>query len=136
RDLLRSRRGQRGQPMSPPTSTVSAGSSETSPQAREGAAFEVTGVSKSFGGVAALRDVDLSVDAGALHGLIGPNGSGKTTLLNVVSGFLAQDSGTVTIGGVDRSGARPHQLAKAGVARTFQTPQLVPELSVLDNVRI
>lgn len=91
---------------------------------------------KQFGGVAALQGCALAAEAGSTHALVGPNGSGKTTTLNVISGFIRSDSGAVLIGGTDVSGRAPHRIARLGVGRTFQTPKLLHDLSVLDNVRL
>ena len=88
-----------------------------------------------FGGNQVLRGVSLSVEAG-FTGLIGPNGAGKTTLLNVVSGYVAPGQGRVVLGGEPITGLRPHQVAGRGIARTFQTPKLVRELTVLENVML
>jgi branched-chain amino acid transport system permease protein len=90
-----------------------------------GAALAVTGLSKSFAGLKALSDVTLSAAAGEVTAVIGPNGSGKTTLLNVISGFYRADSGTIVVGDTPPATRRPHELARAGITRTFQTP-LVP----------
>jgi len=98
--------------------------------------LDVTGVSKRFGGVAALDGVDLQVRRGEVVGLVGPNGSGKTTLLNVITGFVVPDSGTIVLDGKDVTGAPPHAMARSGVRRSFQTPQLVGELSIADNVAL
>jgi branched-chain amino acid transport system permease protein len=100
-----------------------------------GAALAVRGVSKRFGGMQALRDVDLTAPAGKITALIGPNGSGKTTLLNVISGFYRRDSGTITLGDADAEPSAPHQIARSGVARTFQTPSIPKGISVLEAVR-
>ncbi|WP_336632705.1 MULTISPECIES: branched-chain amino acid ABC transporter ATP-binding protein/permease [unclassified Microbacterium] len=94
----------------------------------------VTGVVKRFGGNTALSGVDLRAAPGEITALIGPNGSGKTTLLNVVSGFLRPDEGTVRIGDEDTTGRAAHRIAAAGVARTFQTPQIPRELSAAEVV--
>src|SRR5687767_4840880 len=94
------------------------------------------GVSKSFGGVTALSDVSFSVERGAIHSLIGPNGAGKTTLVNVWSGFYRPDAGVVEFAGERISGLSPAAIARRGLVRTFQTPQLFEELSVLDNVLV
>jgi branched-chain amino acid transport system ATP-binding protein len=98
--------------------------------------LELRGVSKSFGGLRVLDGVDLSVEAGALHALIGPNGSGKTTLLNCVSGVLDADTGRITFRDVVLDGLRPHRRTALGVARTFQNIRLFAGLSVLDNVLV
>ena len=91
-------------------------------------------VSKRFGGVSAVDDVSLEVIKGSLTGLIGPNGSGKTTLFNLISGFHKLDAGRVIFNGTDISGKRPHEIFKAGIYRTFQSPQIVPRLSVAENM--
>ena len=91
-------------------------------------------VTRRFGGVTALDDVTLSVGRGEIFGLIGPNGSGKTTLVNVATGLVTSDSGRILLSGNDASGRSPSAIARLGVARTFQTVHLHPDLSVLDNV--
>jgi ABC-type branched-subunit amino acid transport system ATPase component len=95
---------------------------------------EARGLRRSFGGVLALDGVDLQVEPGRVHGIIGPNGSGKTTLLNTISGFYPPEAGRVLIGGRDVTGWPPHRLPGAGLARTFQQPRPLPEESVLVNV--
>ena len=97
--------------------------------------LEVEGVSRSFGGVAALTDVCLAVGAEEVVGLIGPNGSGKTTLLNVVSGLAPPDRGTVRFDGRDLTGRRPDRIAALGIARTFQSPRVLHRMTVLENLR-
>jgi branched-chain amino acid transport system ATP-binding protein len=87
-----------------------------------------------FGGLIAVNDVDLHVQTGAIHGLIGPNGSGKTTLLNMMSGWLRPTSGSLRWRGEDVSRRRHYRLARAGIGRTFQTGTLFDEMSCLDNV--
>ena len=96
----------------------------------------IAGLHKQFGGVAALQGCALVARAGTAHALVGPNGSGKTTTLNVISGFIRGDSGSVLIGDFDVSGRAPHEIARLGVGRTFQTPKLLNDMSVLDNVRL
>lgn len=91
---------------------------------------------KHFDGVKALNGCALSAPAGSTHALVGPNGSGKTTTLNVISGFIRADSGRVLLGDTDVATLAPHQIAQRGVGRTFQTPKLLNEMSVLDNVRL
>jgi len=98
--------------------------------------LEITGLSRRFGGVRALDDVALSLASGEVLGLIGPNGSGKTTLLNVVTGIYRPDAGQVRFAGASITGQTTHAIARAGIARTFQTVSLVEEMDVLDNVAI
>lgn len=93
-------------------------------------------VSKHFGGVVALESVTLKVPRGEIFGLIGPNGSGKSTLVNVVTGLVPPDEGRVIVSGEDVTGRPASRVAACGVARTFQTVHLHPELSVLDNVAV
>jgi len=106
------------------------------PAAGEAPLLAVDGVTKSLGGVRVLAGLDLTVTAGAVHALIGPNGSGKTTLLNVVSGFLAPDSGRVLVRGEQLESGRPELRAARGVARTFQTPLVFETVSCLENVLV
>jgi branched-chain amino acid transport system ATP-binding protein len=96
--------------------------------------LDVAGVSKRFGGVQALDDVDLTVAAGSIHGLIGPNGAGKSTLFNVVTGLLAPDEGEIQFKGQNVSGRTLDGLARAGMARTFQSPRGFPSMSVMDSL--
>jgi branched-chain amino acid transport system permease protein len=99
-----------------------------------GAALEVNGVSKRFGGNTALSDVYLRAAPGQVTALIGPNGSGKTTLLNIICGFYRIDAGQISLGGVSVGGRQPHKVARAGVARTFQTPIIPKGLTVAETV--
>ena len=102
----------------------------------EGATLHVREVVKTFGGVVALNGVQLDIPAGSTHALVGPNGSGKTTLVNVISGFYPPDSGTVKIADFASAGRAAPVVARLGVGRTFQTPRLLPDLSVLENVML
>lgn len=92
--------------------------------------------SRSFGGVKALDQVDLRMEAGEIHGLIGPNGSGKTTLLNLFSGYYQPDGGHIRLDDTELTGQPVQRRAFCGIARTFQKPRLLPSLSVLDNVML
>ena len=100
------------------------------------AALEVSGLKKSFGGLKALNDVNLSVQFGTVHAIIGPNGAGKSTLLNAFVGRLIPDAGSVVFDGISLVGLQPHEINQAGVVRVFQTPEIFGELSLLDNVLI
>ena len=94
------------------------------------------GVRVAFGGVVAVAGVDMMASPGRITSVIGPNGAGKTTLLNLVSGFQRADAGTVRVGKQEITGFSAHHVARAGLARTFQTAQPFASLSVLDNVRL
>jgi branched-chain amino acid transport system ATP-binding protein len=98
--------------------------------------LEVSGLHKSFGGLRALNDVNLRVEAGSVHAIIGPNGAGKSTLLNCFVGRLIPDTGSVTFNGTSLIGLKPHEINQTGVVRVFQTPEIFGELSLLDNVLI
>jgi branched-chain amino acid transport system ATP-binding protein len=100
------------------------------------ALLEVEQVSRRFGGVMALNDVNFEVREGEIVGLIGPNGAGKTTMFNVVSGVLDADSGRVRFRGKDIRGLRPHTRARMGIARTFQNLQLFGRMTVLENLMV
>jgi ABC-type branched-subunit amino acid transport system ATPase component len=96
-------------------------------------ALQAVQVTKQFGGLNALDQVSLDLRPGEVHGLIGPNGSGKTTLLNLLSGYYQPSSGSVRLGDEDLSQRPVQHRARAGIARTFQKPRLLPMLSVLEN---
>jgi branched-chain amino acid transport system ATP-binding protein len=98
--------------------------------------LEIDNVQKSFGGLKALSDLNLSVEEGKVHAIIGPNGAGKSTMLNVCIGRLAPDSGSVTFNGHNMIGKSPHEINQAGISRVFQTPEIFPDLSLLQNVMI
>ena len=99
-------------------------------------AIALQGVTLSFGGVRAIDGLDLVIEPGQVHGLIGPNGSGKTTTLNVICGFNQPEAGGVMVGDAALDPGAPQARAAAGIARTFQTPRLVGEASVLQNVMV
>ena len=98
------------------------------------AVLSVRNISKSFGGIHAVRDVSFEVQKGEVLGLIGPNGSGKSTLFNCVLGQLTPDAGEVTINGRRVGAMRASHLNKLGVGRTFQQLSVFPQMSVLDNI--
>jgi len=100
------------------------------------AILSVVGLSKRFGGLKALDDVNLDVAEGSVHAIIGPNGAGKSTLLNCFVGRLTPDEGTATFNGRSLLGIKPHEINQVGVARVFQTPEIFEDLSLLDNVMI
>lgn len=93
-------------------------------------------VSKSFGGIKALRGVTLDIHEGEILALVGPNGSGKSTLINMISGHFSLSGGAIVLGGKTISGLPPHRIAREGIARTYQIPRLFEHLTVLENVRL
>lgn len=96
--------------------------------------LQLEGVSKRFGGLPALDGVSFRVRAGQVTALIGPNGAGKSTLINVITGVLPPSSGAIAFGGRPIAGLPAHEVARLGIARTFQNLKIFPRLSVLDNV--
>lgn len=96
--------------------------------------LSATGVSKSFGGLKAVSQVDFHVDAGEILGLIGPNGAGKSTLFNLISGAIPLDSGTIIFDGVKISGKKPDKICRLGIGRTFQAAKNFAGLSLRQNV--
>ena len=100
------------------------------------ALLEVERLTKGFGGVLAVSDVSLTLEAGELLGVMGPNGSGKTTLFNLIAGALRPDRGRIRFQGHDVAGLSPHRVCARGVARTFQLVRPFADLSALDNVRV
>jgi ABC-type branched-subunit amino acid transport system ATPase component/ABC-type branched-subunit amino acid transport system permease subunit len=98
--------------------------------------FKVDGIYKSFGGVLALRDVNMEVPRNKILGIIGPNGSGKTTLFNVINGYLTPEKGRIFLEGKDVTDFKPHALCKLGIGRTFQIPQIFSRMTVLENITI
>ncbi|MGH8994230.1 MAG: ATP-binding cassette domain-containing protein, partial [Acidimicrobiia bacterium] len=100
------------------------------------ARLEVHGLSRRFGGLAALSEVSLRVEPGTIVGLIGPNGAGKTTLVNLVTGHDRPSAGRVVVDGADLTGARPWHFARAGVARSFQVAKPFRDMTVRENVAV
>jgi len=98
------------------------------------ALLEITGLRRSFYGVAALEGVDLKIAPRSITGLIGPNGAGKTTLFNCVSGLVPPHAGTIRFDGVDITGWRPDRVTRRGLVRTFQIARGFPRLSVMENL--
>jgi branched-chain amino acid transport system ATP-binding protein len=98
--------------------------------------LNVANVSKRFGGLQALSDVGMNIAKGQIYGLIGPNGAGKTTFFNVLTGLYAPDSGTFELGGKAYEPTAVHEVAKAGIARTFQNIRLFAEMTALENVMV
>jgi len=98
--------------------------------------LEITDVNKTFGGLHALSEINLQIEEGTTHAIIGPNGAGKSTLLNCCIGRLVPDNGSVTFNGHNMIGMEPHDINHAGMVRVFQTPEIFPELSLLQNVMI
>ena len=103
-------------------------------RAPDGALFRGDRLSKSFGGVQAVRDISLTVPRGGVLAIIGPNGAGKSTLLNLMSGLHRPDAGTMRFDGVDLTGLPAHRRVRLGLGRTFQKIRIFGALSVLDNV--
>jgi branched-chain amino acid transport system ATP-binding protein len=106
------------------------------PEGRETKALQVLGLKKSFGGLAAVKGIDFSVNAGEAVALIGPNGAGKTTCFNLINGQLKPDEGRVSLYGEDITGRSPEALFRAGVARTFQITATFATMTVRENVQL
>jgi branched-chain amino acid transport system ATP-binding protein len=98
--------------------------------------LKVSGVSKRFGGLQALSDVGIHIERGQVYGLIGPNGAGKTTFFNVLTGLYTPDSGTFELAGKPYKPSAVHEVAKAGIARTFQNIRLFADMTALENVMV
>lgn len=98
--------------------------------------LNIAGVNKRFGGLQALSDVSIRINRAQIYGLIGPNGAGKTTLFNVITGLYQADSGTFELAGSRYSPSAPHEVAKVGIARTFQNIRLFGDMSALENVMV
>jgi branched-chain amino acid transport system ATP-binding protein len=104
--------------------------------ARETGLLSVRGLTRRFGGLTAVDNVDLDVQAGQIHGLIGPNGSGKTTCINLISGVLRPDAGSVMLAGKELAREPTHAVAGLGLARTFQNIRVFGRMTVLENVLV
>ncbi len=100
------------------------------------AVLEIHNLCKNFGGLRAVRDMELVIPEGSLYGLIGPNGAGKTTVFNLITGIYGSTSGEILFNGQSINGYEPYEINQMGIARTFQNIRLFPNLTVLDNVRI
>jgi branched-chain amino acid transport system ATP-binding protein len=98
------------------------------------AVLSLAGVSRRFGGVEAIKDLSMTVEAGRITALIGPNGAGKTTVVNLIAGLLKLTAGSICLDGRDIHELPPYQVARLGIARTFQNIRLLKEASVLDNI--
>jgi branched-chain amino acid transport system ATP-binding protein len=98
--------------------------------------LELSGVTMRFGGLVAVNDLHLALDAGRLYGLIGPNGAGKTTVFNVITGVYTPTQGEIRFDGAEIAGERTGRITRRGVARTFQNIRLFGDMTVLDNVKV
>ncbi|MFZ6673851.1 ABC transporter ATP-binding protein [Undibacterium sp. Xuan67W] len=98
--------------------------------------LKIEGANKRFGGLQALSNVGINIKQGQIYGLIGPNGAGKTTFFNVITGLYQPDTGTFELDGKPYSPSAPHEVAKAGIARTFQNIRLFGEMTALENVMV
>ena len=136
RDILVRRRiakGAHSRAVAEPLAAVPAGAKATVPE-RGGAILKVAGLSKSFGGLKAVQNVNFEVMRGEIVGIIGPNGAGKTTLFNLLNGFQKASAGTVELDGRSTAGLQPNMLCRLGMGRTFQVARPFQRMSVLNNV--
>ncbi len=122
--------------MSVAEQAVPAATHPPSPAVSGAPILRIEGVSKRFGGLQALNDVNLQVAEGTIHAIIGPNGAGKSTLLNCMIGLIHADTGKVIFDGEPLGGLSPHNIMQRGIARVFQTPQIFPGMSLLENIAI
>ena len=106
------------------------------PQNASNTVLKVAGISKRFGGLQALSDVGMTIERGQVYGLIGPNGAGKTTFFNVITGLYTPDSGSFELAGKPYQPSAVHEVAQAGIARTFQNIRLFAEMTALENVMV
>ena len=100
------------------------------------ALLDLRGVTMRFGGLTAVKDLDLAIEPKALYGLIGPNGAGKTTIFNMITGVYRPTAGEIRFDGREIQGQKPWRITASGIARTFQNIRLFADLSVLDNVKV
>lgn len=98
--------------------------------------LEVRGLTKKFGGLVAINNLDFEIEHGQIRSLIGPNGAGKTTAFNMISGYYAKDSGTITFDGHVLDNMTPNKVASYGIARTFQNIRLFPEMLTVENILV
>jgi branched-chain amino acid transport system ATP-binding protein len=103
---------------------------------RSGALLQTIGMTKMFGGLAAVQDIDFHIDPGEIVGVIGPNGAGKSTFFNLITGLYKPTRGRILVDGKDLTGKRPDVMLRSGVARTFQNIRLFQNMSVLENVLV
>ena len=98
--------------------------------------LEIRNCTKRFGGLVAVKDLNISLEQGDLYGLIGPNGAGKTTVFNLITGVYTPDTGSILLEGNPVQGKKPSAIAKAGISRTFQNIRLFQSMTVLENVKV
>ena len=98
--------------------------------------LEARNISKNFGSLQVIDQVDFKIATGSIHAIIGPNGAGKTTLFNLLTGFIPVTAGTVLFKGKDITNLPPYRISEKGIARSFQITSIFPELSVHENVRV
>ncbi len=122
--------------MADAATTTTAAGSPAAPVPRSDIVLQVAGISKRFGGLQALSDVGLTIQRGQVYGLIGPNGAGKTTFFNVITGLYTPDSGSFELAGKPYVPTAVHEVAKAGIARTFQNIRLFADMTALENVMV
>lgn len=106
------------------------------PYGKQGCFLKIENLSKSFRGLLAIENFNLTVEEGEIVSIIGPNGAGKTTLFNLITGFYSPDDGKITFLGHTLNGLKPYVIARTGISRTFQNIRVFPALTVLDNVRV
>jgi branched-chain amino acid transport system ATP-binding protein len=98
--------------------------------------LEVTGCTRAFGGLVAVKDLNIALEKGDLYGLIGPNGAGKTTIFNLITGVYEPDEGTITLDGTPIQGRKPSRIARLGISRTFQNIRVFQSMTVLENLKV